>query len=81
MPYVSTFERYGIEKGFQQGLQLGLQESIVIILSARFGLAGKRLRTRVNEIHIIDALRTLLKACLSAETLQEFRDRLPQRQG
>jgi hypothetical protein len=81
MPYVTSFERFGIEKGLQQGRQEGLQEAIVAVLALKFGTAGKRLKTRVNEIRNVDDLRALHKACLSAETLQEIRDRLPPRQG
>jgi hypothetical protein len=72
MPYITSVERYGIEKGLQQGLQ----EAIADVLEAKFGKAGKRLMKKVRGIGRPDELRTLLKACLAAETLQEIRDRL-----
>jgi flagellar biosynthesis/type III secretory pathway protein FliH len=81
MPYITSAERYGMEKGLQQGLQEGLQEGIAAALAAKFGTAGKRLMARVRNIHEVDELRALLKAILSSESLKEIRDRLPPRQG
>jgi hypothetical protein len=41
MPYITSFERIGIEKGLQQGLQQGIQQGEVIVLrrqlTRRFG--------------------------------------------
>jgi hypothetical protein len=72
MPYVTSFERHGIEIGLQQGLQ----EAIANILEAKFGKAGKRLMKKVRAIGKLEKLRAFLKVCLAAETLQEIRDRL-----
>jgi hypothetical protein len=80
-PYITSVERYGIEKGLQQGLQQGLQEGIAAMLAGKFGTAGKRLMSKVRTIHDVEALRALLKAIPSAETLQEIRDRLAPPQG
>ena len=38
MPYITSVERYGIEKGRQEGLQDAIED----VLAARFGKAGKR---------------------------------------
>jgi hypothetical protein len=77
MPYITSVERYGIEKGLQQGLQ----QAIADVLEAKFGKAGKRLMKKTLAISMPAELRTLLKACLSAETLQEVRDSLATIQG
>ena len=77
MPYVTSWERYGIEKGLQQAFQ----EVIADVLEAKFGKAGKRLMKKVRGIRKSEELRTLLRACLAAETLQEVRDRLATIEG
>jgi hypothetical protein len=79
MPYITSIERSGIEKGRQEGLQEGLQEGIAGALAAKFGTAGKRLMPRVRAIHDVDELRALLKAIPDAPSLQDIRDRLPPR--
>jgi hypothetical protein len=72
MPYITSFERYGIAKG--------LREGIAAALEVKFGKADKRFMSRVLKIHDVEALRDLLKAIPAAETLQELRDWLPARQ-
>lgn len=89
MPYITSFERSGIEKGLKQGrqegrrqgLQQGLQEAISAALTTDFGAAGKRLMARIRGIRDVDELRALLNVILSAESLKEIRDRLPPREG
>jgi hypothetical protein len=78
-PYITSFERFGIEKGRKEGLQEGLLEGIQAALAAKFGTAGKRLMRRVRDIRDNEELRALLKAVPSAETLEEIRARLPSR--
>jgi hypothetical protein len=80
-PYITSVERFGIEKGLEQGLRQGLQEGIAAALAAKFGTAGKRLMSKVRTMQDVEALRALLKAIPSAETLQEIRDRLAPPQG
>jgi hypothetical protein len=79
MPYITSIERSGIEKGRREGLQEGLQEGIAAALAAKFGAAGKRLMPRVRAIHDVEQLRALLQAIPDAAGLQEIRDRLPPR--
>jgi len=51
MPYITSAERYGLEKGLQQGLQKGRgeakREDISRIVQARFGQAPKSLEERL----------------------------------
>src|SRR4051812_23794250 len=77
MPYITSVERYGIEKGRQEGLQDAIED----VLAARFGKAGKRLMKKVRAISTVDELRALLKAAAAADNLQEIRDRLAAVQG
>ncbi len=77
MPYITSFERSGMEKGEREGLQ----KAIATVLATRFGTAGKRLMPRVRKIGDVEELHALIKAIVSAENLQEIRDRLPPREG
>ena len=79
MPYVTSFERYGMAKGRKEGREEGIRESIAAILATRFGASGKRLMPRIRAIHGAAELRALLKASVAAETLREIRDHLPPR--
>jgi len=77
MPYITSIERSGREQGRQEGLQEAIGASIV----KKFGAAGKRLLPRIRAIRDLQQLRALLDASLSAETLQEIRDRLSPRKS
>ena len=76
MPYITSFERSGIEKGLRQGLQQGLQEAIAVALAAKFGKVDKRLLAKVRGITDVEKLQALLETIPGAEKLQEIRDRL-----
>jgi hypothetical protein len=73
----TSFERSGMEKGERKGFQA----AIAAALAARFGTAAKRLMARFRKINDVDELHALVKAIVSAENLQEIRDRLPPREG
>ena len=57
MPYVTSAERFGIEKGLQQGLQQGRQEGrqegeaalLQSLLARRFGALPDAVRTRLDK--------------------------------
>jgi hypothetical protein len=77
MPYVTSFERSGMEKGSRDAFR----EAIALALATKFGSSGKRLMPRVRGINGVEELRALLMAILSADNLGEVRDRLPPREG
>ncbi len=81
MPYITSIERSGIEKGRQEGLEEGLQEAIATALGEKFKAAGKRLLPSIRAIHDLEQLRLILKASFSAQSLQEIRDLLPPRRN
>jgi len=89
MPYLSSIERWGLEKGLEQGLKQGLkqgleegrleeiQHSIATSLQVKFGAPGKRLASKLRKINDLEQLRSLFQAILEAQTLPEIRRLLP----
>ncbi len=67
MPYVTSVERIGIQKGLKQGLL----EVIALALEVKFGAAGKRLLPRVRALEDVEQLRALARALMAVETLDE----------
>jgi len=75
MPFITCFERHGIEVGMKKGLL----EGIALDLDLKFGKAGRKLLPTVRSIDDVKALRTLTRAIKTAKTLDEVRDRLERR--
>lgn len=73
MPYVTTFERFGIQKGRregrQEGLREGLLEAIELGLSIKFGEDGLQLMPEVQKIEDIALLRKVKTAVRDAKRL------------
>ena len=80
MPYVTSVERIGIEKGLQQGLQQGsLQEAREMVLeaiAARFGVAPEEVAQAVNAIKARETLRSMLRQAINCADLEAFREAL-----
>ena len=82
MPYVTSAERFGIEKGLQQGLQQGRQEgrqeeAVVLLqrlLTHRFGRLPDAVCARLTSASI-EQLETWMFNVLDAESLDDFFDR------
>ena len=73
MPYITSIERMGIEKGYLEDIQKNIATSLQI----KFGAPGKRLVSRVRKINDLDQLEALFEAVLKAENLAEIRALLP----
>jgi hypothetical protein len=73
MPYITSIERMGLEKGYLEAMQKNIATSLQI----RFGAPGKRLVSRVRKISDMDQLQILFEAILKAEDLGEIRPLLP----
>lgn len=81
MPYMTSIERIGLERGIQKGLQKGLEqgmqrgEATVLLrqLAKRFGPLSEALRTRVNEA-TLEELEGWSERILDARSLQEVFD-------
>jgi hypothetical protein len=68
MRYITSVERFGIEKGIQQGIQMVRQEDwqdlldgIALALELRFGEAGLTLLPEIREVKDVTVLRKILK--------------------
>lgn len=80
MPYVTSIERFGIQKGLEQGLEQGVRqgllqkshEDILMVLSTRFKRLSKNLRDSVEAIEDPALLSELLKQAVTAESLKAF---------
>ncbi|MEF8698649.1 MAG: DUF4351 domain-containing protein [Candidatus Accumulibacter sp. UW20] len=78
MPYVTSAERFGIEKGFQEGRQQGRQQEAVVFLQRqlthRFGPLPDAACARLSSASI-EQMETWMLNVLDAESLDDFFDR------
>ena len=76
MPYITSAERIGMEKGLQQGLQQGFledgREMVVEALNERFGEVSAFIFNAVNQVEDRDALKLLLRRAIRCASLGEF---------
>ena len=78
MPYVTSVERIGIEKGLQQGLQQGRLEGklegeaalLLRLLTKRFGPLDEATRNRLNNA-TLEQLELWAERVLDAKTLDD----------
>ena len=73
MPYITSIERMGIEKGHLEEIQENISKGLQI----KFGAPGKRLASKVRKIDNLEQLRALFEAVFKAENLAEIRALLP----
>jgi hypothetical protein len=73
MPYVTSVERHGIEKGRRESSL----DNIQMLLEHKFGADGAALLPRIREIGDVEQLRAINKAAITANTLDEIRALLP----
>jgi hypothetical protein len=64
------------EKWLQEGLEQGLQESIVEVLEARFGSLPAPVREQIQAVGQFAVLRILLRDAVQVDSLQAFEERL-----
>jgi len=86
MPYISTAEKIGIEKGMQQGIEKGIQqgikegeikkaqEAIVEVLETRFETVPIKLIHKIKEIKEEAPLSSLHRKSVLVKDLEEFED-------
>ncbi|NEO27687.1 MAG: hypothetical protein F6K03_12545 [Kamptonema sp. SIO4C4] len=78
MPYVTSVERIGMEKGRQAGLQEGryegIREDILEVLEVRFETVPEALVETVNGIQDDSLLRTLHRQAILVNSLEAFQE-------
>jgi hypothetical protein len=77
MPYVTSFERIGMEKGMEKGLEQGLKRGLLIgiesVLEIRFGRDGLNLLPEISKIEDVNLLKAINTRLKTANNLDELR--------
>jgi flagellar biosynthesis/type III secretory pathway protein FliH len=85
MPFITTAEKIGIEKGLKQGLQQrfkqgreegirqGLLKAIELGLELKFGAKGLHLLTEIKKIRNINILENISNAIKTANNINDIR--------
>ena len=72
MPFISTAERMGLEKGLAEGLAKGREEGLLagieVALRIKFGQSGLKLLSEIRQIDDVGLLRTILDAVAQADS-------------
>ena len=80
MPYISSFERYLLEKGFQEGKQEGKlegkQEAILEILALKNNVVPEEIQQKIRQITDTASLQSLLRLAILKQSLKDFRQEL-----
>jgi len=80
MPYISSAERIGIEKGLQEGRQEGLlsgvREAVLEVLEARFGAMPPGIQEMISAQTDLSTLRRWHRQAIVTATLEAFKDTL-----
>ena len=84
MPYITSVERLGMRKGFEQGLQQGLrdaQDLVLEVIVTRFGAVSEDIVAAVHRLEDRETLRALLRQAVTCLTLEALWEVLPIIQG
>ncbi len=76
MPWLSSIERRGFEKGEEKGLRTGILEGIMLDLNAKFGQRGRQVLRKVRTLKDVAELRDFAKFLKNTQSLDEVRQRL-----
>ncbi|QTA91764.1 hypothetical protein [Desulfonema magnum] len=78
MPYVTSVEKIGFRRGFEQARREGLLETIQTVLSVKFSVKGLRLMAAIQAIDDPDRLNVIKEAVKVAHDLAEIEEMLIQ---
>jgi hypothetical protein len=72
MPYVTSVEKIGIEKGMQQGMLLKARDMLIEVLTERFGGVKGELSEQIKRIDSRERLKNMLRQALRVKSFDEF---------
>ena len=72
MPYVTSVEKIGIEKGMLQGMLLEAQDMLIEVLTERFGEVNAEMSKQIKRIDSRERLKDLLRQALRVKNFEEF---------
>ncbi len=72
MPFITTAESIGIEKGIKKGALKTTGEAVIAVLETRFGFVHEETVKAIKEIKKIDILKGLLRKAITVNSLEEF---------
>jgi hypothetical protein len=78
MPYVTTIERMAIEKGREEGIVEGWQNSILALLKSKFKMTSAKYARKIRAERNVERLQAILDAVGCAETPDQVRSLLRQ---
>jgi hypothetical protein len=81
MPYVTSVERLGMQKGFEQGQLQIAREMLLEAVATRFGEVPQDVTAAVQRLEAVEPLRVLLRQALTCASLAAFQDALRTIQG
>ncbi len=80
MPYVTSVERIGIEKGIQQGIRQGslteAREMVLQALKVRFGAVPPDVEMAIKQIEVNETLKELHSRAILCDSLETFEQQL-----
>ncbi len=71
MPYITTAERIGMEKGMEKGVEKGMKTVITKMLKTKFGEDGRSLAERAAQVQNLSTLEELSEKILLAQSISE----------
>ena len=74
MPYVTSAELIGIEKGMEKGMEKGILVGIEAMLDVKFGAAGLQLLPEIESIQDAQKLEAVIRGLRSAKSIEEARE-------
>jgi hypothetical protein len=72
MPYVTSFERLGHERGVAEGILQKAKEVILEVLEVRFGEVPTEISQKINSIEDPEVLKTLHREAIAIESVEQF---------
>jgi len=89
MPYITSIERLGIERGIEKGIKQGIEleslrskrESIIEVLEIRFAEVPSELIAVLNGIEDFEFLKQLHKRAVTVASVEELQQLISQNDG